>query len=122
MAPMYITLQQASEHLAAKGLTGQSVNVLRSAIAGGRLAGVKDGRCWKTTVEKLDAYELTLWKNAASKRQQPDTPMVVRHPDGSASCISTIAALASAERMRATLRAKARAAREADVGASDKGG
>lgn len=62
---VYITLKEASEHLQAKGLTGQTVTVLRSAIAGRRLQALKDGSRWMTTVEKLDAYERVLWRGSA---------------------------------------------------------
>jgi hypothetical protein len=59
--PTYITLKQASEHLQAKGLIGQTSRVLRNAIARGTLAAARDGRSWATTVAKLDEYEKALW-------------------------------------------------------------
>lgn len=57
----FMKLEEASALLIAKGLTGQTVAVLRSAIAGRRLAGLKDGRCWKTSRKALDDYVGRLW-------------------------------------------------------------
>jgi hypothetical protein len=59
---VYITLKEASEHLQAKGLTGQTVGVLRTAVGEKRLSAVKDGRSWKTTLAKVEAYEAALWR------------------------------------------------------------
>lgn len=70
---MYITLQQASDHLAAKRLPGQTVRVLRAAIARRRLAAIKDGRVWRTTVEKLDDYECSLWRQPEPPTSLPAT-------------------------------------------------
>lgn len=75
---VYIPLREASEHLQAKGLTGQSTRLLRAAIARGRLAGAKDGRSWTTTLEALDAYEKGLW-HVPSFEVVPDF-IVLRRP------------------------------------------
>lgn len=59
----YFPLKTAAKLFAEKGLDGQTVNVLRTAIANGRLRAVKDGRSWKTTMGHLEAYEETLiWR------------------------------------------------------------
>ena len=59
----YIDLKTASKLFADKGLDGQTVSILRTAIANGRLRALKDGRSWKTTIGHLEAYEETLlWR------------------------------------------------------------
>ena len=75
---IYITLEEASEYLRAKGLTGQSARVLRVAVSRGLLAALKDGGVWKTTIKKLDDYEDTLWREASRSsldRRQYTEPM-----------------------------------------------
>ena len=55
--PAYITLKEAAAYLQGKGLPGQTLYVVRKAVADGRLAAIKDGRSWRTTPEKVDEYE-----------------------------------------------------------------
>lgn len=57
----YLTISEASEYLQAKGLEGQTAHMLRTAVSMGKLAAVKDGRSWKTSIVALDAYEAALW-------------------------------------------------------------
>jgi hypothetical protein len=58
---IFLSLKEASAYLQAKGLIGQTVGVLRSAIAAHRLPAVKDGRSWRTTMDHVEAYEEKLW-------------------------------------------------------------
>lgn len=62
---VYITLKEASEHLQARGLTGQTLLVLRQAAHDGKLAAIKDGRSWKTTIVATNEYEVGLWRSHA---------------------------------------------------------
>lgn len=63
----FITLEEASASLCEQGLSGQTVPVLRSAIAARRLEAIKDGRHWRTNKTWLDTY-------VASLRVSPTPP------------------------------------------------
>lgn len=84
---VYITLREASEHLQAKGLTGQNPRVLRNAIAAGRLAALKDGRSWATTMAEVEKYESSLWhrrtKSSSTDQTRDMEPSVERSSRGS---------------------------------------
>jgi hypothetical protein len=67
----YISLEDASALLSEQGLTGQTVPVLRAAIAGRRLEAIKDGRAWRTTKRWLDSYLENLRVNT---EEQPRFP------------------------------------------------
>lgn len=69
---VYISLKEASAYLNEKGLTEQSVNVLRVAIAEERLGAIKDGRSYKTTVKALEDYERWMWSRP--RRFEPAQP------------------------------------------------
>lgn len=85
---VYITLKEAAEHLQARGLTGQTVNVLRAAIACHRLGAVKDGRAWKTTLAHVNSYEAMLWHRPRNSANT--APLQLIAPVHSASALSDL--------------------------------
>jgi hypothetical protein len=70
----YISLEEASSKLAEMGMHGQTTRVLRTAISNRLLAGVKDGRRWRTTERAIDEYLARIW-NARGRVQAPTDPL-----------------------------------------------